>query len=299
MQPPAQTPDELLITDAVQRFWDSEPCGSELSEAPDERAYFEELTRRRYELEPHIREIVRFERWRGRDVLEVGCGPATDGEQFARAGARYVGVDLSPESLRLARRRFELQGLEGSFQQVDATSLPFEEGSFDLVFSHGVIHHIPAVERVVEEMRRVLRPGGTALVMVYNRSSLNYRVSIALLRRLGALALTVPGGVSMAHRLTGEQPEVLEAHRALLREHGLRYVTDLELFLNHNTDGPGNPYSRVYGREEALRLFSGFAEVESAVRGLNLRSYPDPIRRAIPPRFERRAGWHRYVLAVK
>lgn len=293
------TQGEQEITEAVRRFWDSEPCGSELSEADDERRYFDELTRRRYELEAHIPEVVEFERWQGRDVLEIGPGPGTDGERFARAGARYTAVDLSPESLRLARRRFEVYGLEGELLERSATDLPFDDGSFDLVYSHGVIHHIPAIEQVIAEIHRVLRPGGTALVMVYNRSSLNYRLSIAVLRRLGALALLLPGGAGFAHRITGEPPEVLDAHRELLREHGAGYLTDLDLFLNHNTDGPGNPYSRVYDRAEADALFAAFSPVDQAVRNLNMRSYPQAAQRLVPPRFERRLGWHRYIRATK
>jgi SAM-dependent methyltransferase len=298
--PELETVAEGEITDAVRRFWDSEPCGSELSGAsPEDRSYFEELTRRRYEIEPHVPELVRFERWRGQDVLEVGCGPGTDGERFARAGARYTGVDLSGESLLLARKRFELFDLPGELRQVDATGLPFEDETFDFVYSHGVIHHIPAVEEVVREIHRVLRPGGEALVMVYNRSSLNYRLSISILRRLGALLLALPGGPQLAHRLTGEPPAVLDEHRRLLRKHGVAYVTDLELFLSRNTDGPGNPYSRVYGAGEARRLFSGFGRVEMEVRYLNLRSYPPAVRRLFPKDLERRAGWHRYIRAVK
>ena len=295
----AVSPGEQRITEAVRRFWDSEPCGSELSEADDERRYFDELTRRRYELEPHIPEIVEFGSWQGRDVLEIGPGPGTDGERFARAGARYTAVDLSPQSLRLARRRFELYGLEGELLEQGATDLPFADGSFDLVYAHGVIHHIPAIEQVVAEIHRVLRTRGTALVMVYNRSSLDYRFSIAILRRLGALALLLPGGQELTHRLTGEPPDVLAAHRELLREHGLHYLTDLDLFLNHNTDGPGNPYSRVYGHDEAAALFARFSRVEQAVRNINMRSYPQVAQRLVPERFDRRWGWHRYIRAVK
>jgi SAM-dependent methyltransferase len=291
---------ETQISNAVREFWDSEPCGSELSEhSPEDRAYFDELTRRRYELEPHIPEIVQFERWRSKDVLEIGPGPGTDGERFARAGARYVGLDLSPESLRLARKRFELYDLDGEFHEQSATELPFEDDSFDLVYSHGVIHHIPAIKQVIAEIHRVLRPGGRALVMVYNRSSINYRLSIAVLRRFGVAVLCLPGGVQLAHRLTREPPQVLEAHRELVRKHGLRYVTNMDLFLNHNTDGPGNPYSRVFGRDEVHQLFARFSDVRTAVRNLNLRSYPSLVQRAIPRSLDRRAGWHRYVRAVK
>ena len=155
----AVSPGEQRITEAVRRFWDSEPCGSELSEADDKRRYFDELTRRRYELEPHIPEIVEFGGWQGRDVLEIGPGPGTDGERFARAGARYTAVDLSPQSLRLARRRFGALRARGRVARAGRDGSALCGGSFDLVYSHGVLHHIPAVEQVVAEIHRVLRTG--------------------------------------------------------------------------------------------------------------------------------------------
>src|SRR5205085_904898 len=121
--------------------------------------------------------------WRDRDVLEAGCGIGTDGKQFARAGAVYTSIDFSPTALELARQRFAREGLSGEFVAGSLTELPFGDASFDLVYSVGVIHHIPDTERAVAEFRRVLRPGGRVLVMVYHRSSFNYHVSIMVLPR--------------------------------------------------------------------------------------------------------------------
>jgi SAM-dependent methyltransferase len=292
------------LVEEAQSFWNVKLCGSEFVEDRSSRkAFFDDLTRTRQELEPHIPEVVRFETWADKDVLEIGCGLGTDGERFARSGARYTAVDLSPEPLALTRERFELSGLAGRFVNASATELPFEDESFDLVYSHGVIHHIPPIEQVAAEIHRVLRPGGTALIMVYNRSSLNYHLNIRILRRIGALLLKLPRGTELARRLTGERPEVLEGHVELLNEHGLRYIRDLDLFLNHNTDGPGNPHSTVWSAREADRLFSAFGKVDHEVRLLNLRSYPAAIRRRVSPELEsrlaRRLGWHRYIIAVK
>ncbi len=101
--------------------------------------------------------MASFAGWRGKDVLEAGCGIATDGKQFALAGARYTGVDFSSTALRLARERFARDGLAGEFVEGSISDLPFPDGSFDLVYSMGVIHHIPETERVVSEFHRVLR----------------------------------------------------------------------------------------------------------------------------------------------
>lgn len=289
---------------ASEPFWSAAQPGFRFTDEPvGSPAFFAAVERHRYALEPHIPEVARFGDWAGRDVLEVGCGIATDGLQFLRAGARYTGFDQSPVALDLARRRFELEGLEATdLVRSTAVELPFADESFDLVYSHGVIHHIADTEDVVAEFRRVLRPGGTALVMVYHRDSFNYRVNIMVLRRLLAAALLIPGAPAAIARLTGESEALLLEHRELLRRHGLTYLLDRELFLANNTDGPGNPLSKVYSRAEARELFSEFAGVDLAVRHLNLRVIPGGgALSALSPvdSLGRRAGWHLYVRASK
>jgi ubiquinone/menaquinone biosynthesis C-methylase UbiE len=294
---------EAAQLDGPRSFWTKYQPGFRFTDAPvGSGEFFEAVERHRYALEPHIPQVVRFPAWRGRDVLEAGCGIATDGAQFARAGSRYTGLDFSPTALDLARRRFELEGLQGAFVRGSVTDLPFPDASFDLVYSNGVIHHVPETARAVREFHRVLRPGGRALVMVYHRDSFNYRFTILVLRRSLAGLLGLPGAATAVARATGEHPEVLEGHRALLAEHGARYLRDRELFLSHNTDGPGNPLSKVYSRSDVRRLFGDFTRVETAVRFLNLRIYPggDRVARSsVARRLERRWGWHLYASATR
>jgi SAM-dependent methyltransferase len=282
-------------------FWTSYQPGfrATRAEVGTER-FFREVERERYALEPDIPDIVRFANWGDRDVLEAGCGIGTDAAQFARSGARYTGVDFSQTALDLARRRFDIDGLDGAFIHGSITDLPFPDSSFDLVYSNGVIHHIPQTEPAVREFHRVLRPGGTALVMVYHRNSFNYRFTILVLRRSLAALLVLPGATRVISALTRESPEVLEGHRRLLAEYRLRYLRDRQLFLSHNTDGPGNPLSKVYTRADVRRLFQDFADLRTAVRFLNLRIYPGGRRFGCSPagrRLERRWGWHLYVHA--
>jgi SAM-dependent methyltransferase len=260
--------------------------------------FFDEVERDRYRLERHIPAIVRFERWAGCDVLDAGCGIATDGLQFARAGARYTGLDGQSAALELARRRFGLAGVSGSFVQGSVTDLPFADNSFDLVYSHGVIHHVVETERAVDEFYRVLRPGGSVLVMVYHRNSLNYYINIMTLRRVLAVLLPVRGMTGIVARLTNEPQNVLDGHRQLLKQHGLRYLTDHQLFLSNNTDGPGNPLSKVYSRSDVSSLFARFEDLQVRSQFLNLRIYPGGthIAQTRPARWlERFLGWHLYV----
>jgi ubiquinone/menaquinone biosynthesis C-methylase UbiE len=265
-------------------------------------AFFADVEARRYSLEPHITELVDFERWGGTDVLEAGCGIGTDGIRFVRIGARYTGIDFSPTALALARRRLDLEGRSARLVSGSIAELPFADESFDLVYSNGVIHHVPDTGRAIGEFRRVLRPGGTALVMVYHRRSFNFYVSVMTVRRLFASLLLVPGAGRGIARLTGETTGVLEGHRELLRAHGLRYLTDPALFLSHNTDGPGNPLSNAYTAGTMRQAFSSFPEIETHIRFLNLRAYPagERLERlGVVRRLGRRLGWHLWIRATK
>lgn len=286
-----------------QDFWTEYQPGFRASEAPvGTPAFFAEVESRRYELEPHIAELVDFERWAGTDVLEAGCGIATDGIRFVRANARYTGIDFSPTALALARRRLDLEGGAARFVHGSVDRLPFADASFDLVYSNGVIHHVPETGRAIREFHRVLRPGGTVIVMVYHRRSFNFYVSIMTVRRLLASLLLLPRTDRAIARLTGEVPEVLDGHRQLLLEHGPRYLRDPALFLSHNTDGPGNPLSKAYAADTMRRAFSEFTAVDTQVRFLNLRAYPagERLERlGCVRRLGRRYGWHLWIRATK
>ncbi len=286
-----------------QQFWTEHQPGFRFTSEPvGTEGFFAAVERHRYSLEPHIPEKARFADWSNKDVLEAGCGIATDGINFARHGARYTGIDFSDSAVELARRRFALEGLPGQIIQASVTELPVADESQDLVYSNGVIHHFPETQRAIDEIHRVLRPGGHALVMVYHRASLNYHVNIMFIRRVLTLTLMVPGFAAVVSRATHEDPSVIEGHRRLLREHGLRYLTDRQLFLNNNTDGPDNPLSKVTSRAEAQRLFARFSRLQIDTRYLNLRLYPGGQRLAatrLARALERRYGWHLWIEATR
>jgi SAM-dependent methyltransferase len=287
-----------------REFWSDYQPGFRFAHSPvGTTEFFQEVSAYRDSIEPHIPDVVDFDRWAGRAVLEAGCGIGTDGSRFSSAGADYTGLDFSPTALSLARRRFTLEGLPGRFVGGSVSSLPFPDASFDLVFSHGVIHHVPETDAALREFARVLRPGGTMLVMVYHRHSLNYHVSIMVLRRVLVGLLLLPGGATLTAKITGEPEDVIAGHRSLLAQHGLRYVTDRALFLNHNTDGPGNPLAKVYSRRQLRAITDpGLRGVETDVRYLNVRLYPGGQRFArtkLAQWLERRIGWHLYIKASK
>jgi ubiquinone/menaquinone biosynthesis C-methylase UbiE len=158
----------------VQDYWNRRPCNIRHSaKEVGSREYFDEVEERKYFVESHIPGFAQFDRWRGKRVLEIGCGLGTDAVNFARAGANYTGVDLSEKSLELARRRFEVFGLKGQFTACNAEELSrhLQAGHFDLVYSFGVIHHTPDQRAVVEQARKVIKADGEFRLMLYAKNS--------------------------------------------------------------------------------------------------------------------------------
>jgi SAM-dependent methyltransferase len=289
--------------DRVREFWNENPCGAKFVEGVElgSREFFDRIEAHRYATEWHIPQVARFEAWRDRDVLEIGCGLGSDAVQFARAGARYTGVDLTPRSVELVTRRFALYGLEGAARVADAERLPFADESFDLVYSHGVLHHTPDTQRAFDEIHRVLRPGGTAMVMLYHRNSYNYYVNIMTLRRLGAQLLRFEWGPRVVARVTGEDVGRLTELRRRLLADPKKFFSPEE-FLNQNTDGAGNPLAKVYTRRDAERMFSRFSSVRTEVHFLNKRWFvvPGPLLpRSVEGALGRLMGWHLWIFATK
>jgi len=290
------------LKEQVRAFWQAHPCGAKFAAAePGTKKFFELVEAHRYEKESHIPLAAGFSSSAGQRVLEIGCGLGTDGVQFAKAGADYTGVDLTAAAVDLARKNFELRGLPGVFQVADAERLDFPESSFDVVYSHGVLHHTPDTQRAIKEVHRVLKPGGRAIVMLYHRDSYNYAVNIRLFRRVGAGLLRWNGGMQLVHRLTGEPVESLAEHAAMLRSDPGRYFNSEE-FLSRNTDGAGNPLARVYSKAEAHELFKDFRKVELKTYFLNKRFIPivgGLLPQSIESQLAGRWGWHLWIYATK
>jgi len=158
----------------VRAFWDRRPCN--IRHSPREvgtREYFDEVERRKYFVEPHIPGFAQFDRWKGKKVLEIGCGIGTDAVNFARAGADYSAIELSSVSLEMAKRRFDVFGVGGQFVHGNSEDLSrfFPDASFDLVYSFGVVHHTPRPAEVIREIRKVVKPDGELRLMLYAKNS--------------------------------------------------------------------------------------------------------------------------------
>jgi len=156
----------------VRDFWDAASCGEDLLLAEQTVAGYARQSAERYRLEPYILGFAGFADTAGERVLEIGVGLGADHEQFARAGAKLTGVDLTPRAVEHTRRRLALMGLSSDLQVANAEALPFADASFDHVYSWGVLHHSPDTAKAFAEALRVLRPGGQFRFMIYNKWSL-------------------------------------------------------------------------------------------------------------------------------
>lgn len=159
----------------VKVFWNKRPCNIRHSTRPiGTREYFDEVEKRKYFVEAHIPEFAEFEKWRGKRVLEIGCGIGTDATNFAKHGAQLTMIELSKESLDLTKKRFEVYGLNAEFILGNAEDLDLlipEGEKFDLIWSFGVIHHSPHPEKILEKCKRYLKDDGEIRVMVYSKIS--------------------------------------------------------------------------------------------------------------------------------
>jgi ubiquinone/menaquinone biosynthesis C-methylase UbiE len=243
------------LNDEVAAYWEKEPCGTSPDIVGERHRYskewFEAVERHRYEVEPCIHDVAQFSRHAGKRVLEVGVGAGTDHLQWARAKTDLYGVDLTDAAITTTRRRLELYGLSSQLQRVDAERLPFDDETFDIVYSWGVIHHSERPERIVDEIHRVLKPGGEFIGMFYQRRSL-----VAL-------------RVWVKHALLAGKP--------------WRTFSDV---LYHHVESIG---TKAYSVSEVTRMFARFGKlsVTPLLTHYDTRELPSWLKRLLP----QSAGW--------
>lgn len=259
--------------DQVQRQWDNDPAGSHYAgRAPTRtKEWFLEIERHRYgTYAPWMPEVMEFDRHSGEELLEIGGGIGTDLAQFARHGARATDVDLSLGHLELARENFEVRGLTGTFVQQDAESLDFDDNTFDLVYSNGVLHHTPWTRRVVDQIYRVLKPGGRVIAMVYAEDSLHYWRN--LVWNVG------------------------------LRERQLRKYSMGEIMsrtVERSDNAAAHPLVKVYTRAGLYQLFEAFEDIHIDQHQMDPSAVPRIIFYVPRRHLERIMGWNLVVKARK
>ena len=162
----------MATTADVREYWNRHIHDLEITRhAVGSRGFFDDLDQYHFEKLHHLLRLVDFDGYRGRSVLEVGCGAGVDLARFANGGADVIGVDLTSSAIDLARANFAQQGLQGRFEVADGEHLPFPDNTFDLVYAHGVVQYTAHPRQLVKECHRVLKSEGQAVFQVYNRVS--------------------------------------------------------------------------------------------------------------------------------
>lgn len=274
-----ETERETLLQEEKQRArdqWSQDPCGAAYGKDLEfgSREFFDSVEKQRYEdYAPWMPRVMGFDQFAGKRLLEVGCGMGTDLLQFARGGAICTGADLTPRSIEISRRHFEVYGASGTFLITDGERLPFPDESFDVVYSNGVLHHTPDTAGAIREIHRVLRPGGIAKVMLYYRHSLNYWGEMILHR-----------GILRGELLRGRSPEQIMS----------RWV--------EYSEKEGRPLVKVYSRPAARELFRDFKRVDFEIDQLTRAEFYR-LSSVIPERFFRfltkHFGWNLIITATK
>lgn len=203
--------------------------------------YYETALRQRYEMYPEIPRIAEFDQFSGRDVLEIGVGQGSDHFMFAKNGAAIKGIDLTEKHCRMTRDFLRAFNLDSCVVNGNATKLPFDDESFDHVYSNGVLLLVPNLEAAMSEILRVLRPGGSATIMLYNKRSIHYWIKTRLF-----------------YGWALNEDDIL----------GKETVNDWY------TDGPG--YARVYhyGPSDLRWIFSGFSKISYQTSCLSEEQMP-------------------------
>lgn len=222
----------------------------------------------RYSLQDYMHQSFEFEKYAGKSVLDLGCGAGIDSAEFARNNAIVISADFSMTSVKMTSKLLKEAGLPVDVVCADATNLwQFRDSVFDCVYSFGVLHHIPDVGKALSEIKRVLKPGGIFMGMVYHRDSLLYGYSIIYLHGI--------------------------------KEKQLRKLSEKELAAKYSERKEDNPFTRVYAKNEAKELFSKyFNPCELTVR-YNVIDLPGhrKVKVEIDDKYE--LGWHLIIKGKK
>jgi SAM-dependent methyltransferase len=273
-----QSPSGSETKSRTRSVWGASPAGTTHAPGltPGTKEFFERARElRRSDELSFLYELIPYAAWKGKRVLELGCGAGFDAYDLCAAGCDYTGIDITPENPERTKQHLGFYGFEPCVLVADAEQLPFDANSFDIVFSNGVLHHTPDMSASFREAHRVLRPGGEFWVILYHRHSIFHWVSLFLVRHLLLLGFL---RMSFRERLARIEFTTSDSH----------------------------PLVNVYGRREVASVLerAGFAVRDTWVRKLAPEDLPSlPLLRSlwrfIPRRWldlvGRRWGW--YVIA--
>lgn len=232
----------------VEGFWEHNLCGKQFVEAKFPSKEFFALYRDfRFKKTHHLDVYVDWSSAKNKDVLEIGLGIGADGTRWATHARSYTGVDLTAEAVKATQTHFSHLGLAGNIMQGNAEALSLPSENFDIVYSHGVLHHTVNIENTFREVNRVLRPGGQFIVMLYAKGSFNYWVRIQLYFRL-RLLLEI-----LKNKMGGSSKGNWALHIKNFKAEGRQYIS-WNHFPHRCTDGPDCKIANIYWRTEMCSM---------------------------------------------
>jgi SAM-dependent methyltransferase len=275
-EPMTSQPDpQIALDDANASFWD-ELCGTALARSigatersPESLARFDAAY---FDYYPYLAQYVVREPLDDARVLEIGLGYGTLGQLIAERGADYHGLDIATGPVAMMRTRLGRLGLtdpDARVQVGSALEIPHADATFDYVYSIGCLHHTGDLAQSISEVHRVLRPGGRAVVMLYNGWSI--------------LHVAMPVARRVTRRFSGRSADVIKR------------LYDVD------SGGEVAPHTDFTSPRAARELFGGFGDVH-----VDVRNFPDIRkgrigipRRWLLPNVARVVGVDLYIRADK
>jgi len=232
----------------VQDFWNANLCGKQFVDAkfPSKEffAYYREF---RYRKTHHLDEYINWQSAKNKSVLEIGLGIGADGTRWAEQADSYTGVDLTAEAVQATKIHFEHLGLKGNIIQGNAEALDLPSNNFDIVYSHGVLHHTTHIDKTFKEVNRVLKPGGEFIVMLYAKGSFNYWIRIQLYFRMRLLFEIFKNKIGFTPKGNWG------LHVKNFKKDGWIYLS-WKNFPHHCTDGPDCYIANIYYQNEIKEM---------------------------------------------
>ncbi len=236
------------IKENTKKVWGASPAGTTYGGGHEKgsREFFESVMTKRSGYEcPWLDEVVNFEKYKAKKVLEIGCGAGYDAYQFCKAGALYTGIDITPENPILVKKHLGYYGYSPDVREFDVEKMSFDQ-EYDFVYSFGVLHHVPNIQQALLNIHRSLKPGGEFLIIVYNKHSIFYWLQVILADWIFKKRFLT---MSLEER-----------------------ISEIEF-----TDSDARPLVRVYSKRQLKKLLreSGFSIVQTHIRKLVREDLPD------------------------
>lgn len=248
-----------MTDEKIKEYWEHcVPWGFKENPIP-----YEERRKKRYDLQSYMHKAIGFDQWRGKKVCEIGCGAGIDLMEFGRNGAKMYGVDLTQNGVDLTFETSKQAGMCAVLSRANVVEgLPFVDNYFDLAWSFGVLHHVPEVDKALLEIKRVMKPNGQVIAMLYNKDSILYAYSIQHL-----------------HKSTG--------------------LSEDELTAMYSERNEGCPYTKAYTKQEAIDLFSKYFKDVEVKTYYSVIDTPQQRKVKLGGDGECDWGWHLIVKARK